>query len=990
MAERAGGSTSLRGLRERMVAAAHALAEERRNQSGLCSLPSQSSNIRSTFRPVIDGSVLKNDVKQRLAKERREEKKRQQEANKETQILEKERKSRIQYERQMEEKQRKLKEQKEKDEQRRISAEEKRKQKLQEERERFKAVLYRTLERSSRVDCHQKRWSWEGSTAVNPETKTVNKDSVSTEKLEQRASGLHKQMSLSSAGLQNSIAKKKTEKKRSSSLTRRSGKLQAPAETDHVEEKPGARPPYTSLRESNLITRLLVPTKASIARSKSAASLSVPGKDTPGTRSTLVQNINVPLCSQSSDELKSNVVLHKSSVVVPSEVVPPQEKEEALCEVSAESSPKPKVEAAPKAKAEVAPQAKAEVAPNVNVEGAATVRVEAAPEVNVKAAPAPKVNIEATSKVNMEGSPKGSMETSCEAEVEALPESMETSPEVSVDMSPEVSVDPSPTVSVDPSPSVSVNVSPEVSVDPSPEVSVDSSPEVSMDASPDVSMEASSEASVEASPKTSVGVSPEASVEASPEASVEASPEASVKVLPRESAEASPKASPEKSEMDKHASNPTAKKRSSSHIPCYKWPSSPASAWRPPSPISAKQLQKNRPPSPSPVMSKLSHSSLSYKIIPVQRSLFAQNALGTLGKKREGMPKPSNSSEAVSHKQMVYEESGNKSTPGTMNAEEATKILAEKRRLAREQREKEERQQKEMEQSKLKDMAEKAIEGQQEEFLKLEDGQQQKEIKKKEYPDPEDRKVLLQKGDAKIKAQEEADKRKKEQERIMLQNLQERLERKKRIEEIMKRTRKTDSNTSKAAETFVDNTYEEDEADDEDESESDDGSFDDPHPSAFINGMDSSTKLKTHFKNMKKNTPKLVFLDATSGQVHRETKTFFNDDMKTFRQKSAKDPLAQAKGTRSSTKRMTSRAAKTRKASENCNTVGPSKSLYPEAQEWICDKIIDIRNEAEPLMSSIPPDSRKYHLKGSMTFHQSPQLPLDDKKNKSVPAPPDM
>nr|XP_025843622.1 MAP7 domain-containing protein 3 isoform X5 [Vulpes vulpes] len=960
-----------------MVAAAHALAEERRNQSGLCSLPSQSSNIRSTFRPVIDGSVLKNDVKQRLAKERREEKKRQQEANKETQILEKERKSRIQYERQMEEKQRKLKEQKEKDEQRRISAEEKRKQKLQEERERFKAVLYRTLERSSRVDCHQKRWSWEGSTAVNPETKT---------------------------GLQNSIAKKKTEKKRSSSLTRRSGKLQAPAETDHVEEKP-ARPPYTSLRESNLITRLLVPTKASIARSKSAASLSVPGKDTPGTRSTLVQNINVPLCSQSSDELKSNVVLHKSSVVVPSEVVPPQKKEEALCEVSAESSPKPKVEAAPKAKAEVAPQAKAEVAPNVNVEGAATVRVEAAPEVNVKAAPAPKVNIEATSKVNMEGSPKGSMETSCEAEVEALPESMETSPEVSVDMSPEVSVDPSPTVSVDPSPSVSVNVSPEVSVDPSPEVSVDSSPEVSMDASPDVSMEASSEASVEASPKTSVGVSPEASVEASPEASVEASPEASVKVLPRESAEASPKASPEvspetsskvkvrdsakKSEMDKHASNPTAKKRSSSHIPCYKWPSSPASAWRPPSPISAnRQLQKNRPPSPSPVMSKLSHSSLSYKIIPVQRSLFAQNALGTLGKKREGMPKPSNSSEAVSHKQMVYEESGNKSTPGTMNAEEATKILAEKRRLAREQREKEERQQKEMEQSKLKDMAEKAIEGQQEEFLKLEDGQQQKEIKKKEYPDPEDRKVLLQKGDAKIKAQEEADKRKKEQERIMLQNLQERLERKKRIEEIMKRTRKTDSNTSKAAETFVDNTYEEDEADDEDESESDDGSFDDPHPSAFINGMDSSTKLKTHFKNMKKNTPKLVFLDATSGQVHRETKTFFNDDMKTFRQKSAKDPLAQAKGTRSSTKRMTSRAAKTRKASENCNTVGPSKSLYPEAQEWICDKIIDIRNEAEPLMSSIPPDSRKYHLKGSMTFHQSPQLPLDDKKNKSVPAPP--
>ncbi|XP_044767851.1 MAP7 domain-containing protein 3 [Neomonachus schauinslandi] len=922
MAERAGagGSTSLRGMRERMVAAAHAIAEERRSQSGFCPLPSQSANIRSAFKPVIDGSVLKSVVKQRLAKERREEKTRQQEANKETQLLEKERKSRIQYEKQMEEKQRKLKEQKEKDEQRRISAEEKRKQKLQEERERFKAVLYRTSERSNRVDHRQKRWSWEGSTSMNPETKTANTRSVSTEKLEQETSGLHKQTSVSSAGLQNSIAKKKIEKKRSSSLNRRSNKLQTPGETVQVEEKATARHPYTSLRENDLITRLLVPTKASIARSKSAVSLSVPGKDTPGTHSTLIQYINMPLRSRSSDELKNTTVLRKAAMAGP-------------------------------------PQEKVDTAPHVSVEAAPEARVEAAPEVSV------------------EGSSEGNTEASREAGMEALPESMETSPEVSVDVSsPEASVDPSP----------------KVSADRSPEVSLDSSPEVSMDASPDVSMEASSEASVEAAPKASVGLSPEATVEASPEASV--------KALPKESVGASPEASPKvgtetssqvkKSELDKQASKPATKKRLVSHIPCYKWPSS-VSGRRPPSPVTVKQMQKNRPPSPSPVMSKQSQSPLSYKIIPVHRSLLAQNALGTLGKKREGVPKTANSSEAVSQKQMVCEESSNKSTPGTMNAKEATKILAEKRRLAREQRETEERMQKERGQSKTKDVAGKAVEGQQEEFLKLEDGQQQKEIKKG-CPDPEDQKVLLQKGAAKIKAQEEAEKRKKEQERIMLQNLQERLERKKRIEEIMKRTRKTDSNASKAAEPFVDNTYEEDEADDEGESESDDDSFDDLRPSAFINGMDSSTKLKTHFKNMKKNTPKLVFLDATSGQVHRETKTFFNGDMKNFRQKSAKDPLAQAKGTRSSSKRMTSRAAKTRKASETCNTVGPSKSLYPEAQEWICDKIIDIRNEAESLMSSIPPDSRKYHLKGSMTFHQSPPLPLHNKKSKSVPAPSDL
>uniref|UniRef100_A0A7N5K490 MAP7 domain containing 3 n=1 Tax=Ailuropoda melanoleuca TaxID=9646 RepID=A0A7N5K490_AILME len=820
------------------VAAAHAIAQERRSQSGFSTVPSQSSHIRSTFKPVIDGSVLKNDVKQRLAKERREEKKRQQEANKETQLLEKERKSRIQYEKQMEEKQRKLKEQKEKDEQRRISAEEKRKQKLQEERERFKAVLYRTLERSNRVDHRQKRWSWEGSTAMNPETKTANKRSVSTEKLEQETSGLHKQMSMSSGGPQNSIAKKKIEKKRSSSLNRRSNKLQAPVETVQIEERPTARHPYTSLRENNLITRLLVPTKASIARSKSAASLSVPGKDTPGTHSTLIQCMNMPLRSHSSDELKNTTVLRKPAVA---------------------GLPREEVEALPKANMEAAPH----------------VTVEATPEVSVEAAP--KASVEAAPKASVEGSTEGSAEASREAGTEALPESMETSPEVSLDVSLEVSVDPSSLeVSVDP-------LSPEASVDPSPEVSLDSSPEVSMEASPEVSMEASSEASVEASPEASVKALPKESVEASPKASPEVGTGTSSKVKVRDS--------PQKSEMVKQASNSATKKRPSSHIPCYKWPSSPASGWRPPSPISVKQMQKNRPPSPSPIMSKQSQSSLSYKIIPVQRSLLTQNALGALGKKREGVPKTANSSEAVSQKQMICEESGNKSTPGTMNAKEATKILAEKRRLAREQREKEERIQKEREPSKVKDVAEKAVEGQQEEFSKVEDEQQQKEIKKKDCPDPEDQKVLLQ-----------------------------------RIEEIMKRTRKTDSNASKAAEPFVDTTYEEDEADDEDESDSDDGSFDDLHPSAFINGMDSSTKLKTHFKNMKKNIPKLVFLDATSGQVCRETKTFFNGDMKNFRQKSAKDPLAQARGTRSSTQRMTSRAAKTRKI---CKLHAAQKRIHP-------------------------------------------------------------
>ncbi|XP_039073077.1 MAP7 domain-containing protein 3 isoform X2 [Hyaena hyaena] len=955
MAERAGtgGSTSLRGLRERMVAAAHAMAEERRNQSGFSSL-SQSSSIKSSVKPVIDGSILKSDAKQRLVKERREEKKKQQDANKETQLLEKERKSRIQYEKQMEEKHRKLKEQKEKDEQRRISAEEKRKQKLHEERERFKAVVYRTLERSNRVDHRQKRWSWEGSTAVNPETKNANKRSVSSEKLEQEISGLHKQMPVSSAGLQNSVAKKKPEK-RSSSLNRRSSKLQSPMETEKVGEKP-VRHQYTSVRENNLISRLLIPTKASMARSKSAVSLSVPGKETPGSRYPVLQYVNMPLRSHSSDELKNTIVLRKSAMAVPpqenvgalpkaeGEAVhkermegPPKAKVEAPPKVKVEASPKAEVEAPCKAEVEAPRKAEVEAPPKAEVEAPRKAEVEAPPKAEVEAPPkaeveAPhKAEVEAPHKAEVEAPRKTEVEVPSKADVEAPPKvkveappkvsagvevasnvNVEVVPEANVEVAPEVneatpqaSMEGSPEESVDASLQAGVEAFPE-SVETSPEVSVDMSLEGSVDPSPEVSMDSSLDMSADASPDVSIQVSSEASGEASPKASAVSSPEASVEALPKESAGAPPEASLEKPEMDKQASNPSTKKRPSSHIPCYKWPSSPASGWRPPSPISVKQMQKNRPPSPSPVMSKQSQPSLCHKGIPVPRNLLAQKVLGTLGKKREAVSKTTSSSEAVSQKQIICEDAGSKSTPGSLNAEEATKILAEKRRLAREQKEKEERLQKETEERKVTEMTEKEVETQGEEFLKLEDGERENEIKKKECPDPEDKTGLLQKGDAKIKAQEEADERKKEHERIMLQNLQERLERKKRIEEIMKRTRKTYSNTSQAAEALSDRMYDEDEADDEDESESESDAFDDLQPSAFINGMDSSTIFKTHFKNTKKNTPKLVFLDATSGQVHRETKTFFNGDMKTFRQKSAKDPLTQAKGTRSSSKRISS------------------------------------------------------------------------------------
>uniref|UniRef100_H9GEX2 MAP7 domain containing 3 n=1 Tax=Anolis carolinensis TaxID=28377 RepID=H9GEX2_ANOCA len=242
----AAGSSSLKGLREQMVAAAQALAEERRIQSGGSPVPIQSPvNVKALTKPVIDGSMLKSEERQRLARERREEREKQY-AAKESQILEKEKKARLQYEKQMEEKQKRLKEQKLKEQQRRAAVEEKRKQKIEEEKERYEAVVHRTLERSQRLETRQKRWSWGGS------------------------------------------------------VTDSDGRTDPPTTAE-------ARRSQFSPLESNVINRLLAPTQASLARSKSAAALSADGKDPSASNSSLGSPVHVskvPLHSRSIDRLK--------------------------------------------------------------------------------------------------------------------------------------------------------------------------------------------------------------------------------------------------------------------------------------------------------------------------------------------------------------------------------------------------------------------------------------------------------------------------------------------------------------------------------------------------------------------------------------------------------------------------------------------------------------------------------------------------------------
>ncbi|XP_025894883.1 MAP7 domain-containing protein 3 [Nothoprocta perdicaria] len=344
------------------VAAAQAIAEERRSQSGVSPVAVQTSiNIKTATKPVIDGSILRTEERQRLARERREEREKQN-AAKETQILEKERKAKLQYEKQLEERQRKLKEQKQKEEQRRAAVEEKRKQKIEEEKERYEAVMHRTLERSQRLETRQKRWSWGGSVTPDSESKAepqtadegeagASKRSTSTANLKQTEAGVNKRLSSSAALLNTSDRsttkrsaslnrlnnkvplqsqqsapkgsqveqKGGTEKKRSTSLNRMSSKPPSTPELEKVKkEEKTARRSQVSPLDSSVISRLLAPTQASLARSKSAATLSADGQDPSESylcpRSASASSINspvptpkVPVRSRSIDRLKSTV-----------------------------------------------------------------------------------------------------------------------------------------------------------------------------------------------------------------------------------------------------------------------------------------------------------------------------------------------------------------------------------------------------------------------------------------------------------------------------------------------------------------------------------------------------------------------------------------------------------------------------------------------------------------------------------------------------------
>ncbi|XP_070767676.1 MAP7 domain-containing protein 1a isoform X4 [Enoplosus armatus] len=120
--------------------------------------------------------IIKSEERQKLAKERREEKAKYLEelsmlqAAKKNQWLEKEEKARQLREQQLEERRRKLEEQRTKAEKRRAALEERQKQKLEKNKERYEAAIHRSTKKTW-AEIRQQRWSWAGALSQNSSQK---------------------------------------------------------------------------------------------------------------------------------------------------------------------------------------------------------------------------------------------------------------------------------------------------------------------------------------------------------------------------------------------------------------------------------------------------------------------------------------------------------------------------------------------------------------------------------------------------------------------------------------------------------------------------------------------------------------------------------------------------------------------------------------------------------------------------------------------------
>ncbi|XP_055782193.1 MAP7 domain-containing protein 1-like isoform X5 [Salvelinus fontinalis] len=217
----------------------------------------------SSSSPKRNKDTVKSEDRQKLAKERREEKAKYLAAKK-SQWLEKEEKARQLRESQLDERRRKLEEQRIKTEKRRSALEERQKQKLEKNKERYEAALQRSTKKTW-AEIRQQRLSWAGGLSQNS-SQRESRCSMSAVNLPKHVdSVINKRLSKSSATLWNS-----------------------PNRT--------ARSLQLSPWESSIVDRLMTPTLSFLARSRSVAS---------------VLSNESPLCTRSSSASPLTLCAHR-------------------------------------------------------------------------------------------------------------------------------------------------------------------------------------------------------------------------------------------------------------------------------------------------------------------------------------------------------------------------------------------------------------------------------------------------------------------------------------------------------------------------------------------------------------------------------------------------------------------------------------------------------------------------------------------------------
>ncbi|XP_073920563.1 MAP7 domain-containing protein 2 isoform X1 [Castor canadensis] len=227
----------------------------------------------------MDG-FLKSDERQRLAKERREEREKCL-AAREQQILEKQQRAKLQYEKQIEERWRKMEEQRQREDQKRAAVEEKRKQKLREEEERLEAMMRRSMERTQQLEL-KKKCSWGGSMASGPGGRDGESENTPPPPLGLAASTLPPDAGTTATAEEstNACDKLSTSTMNLPKQTEPPMSKRLSSSTVAVSCSPDrAHRTHLSPMETFLVMRLLTPTQASLARSRSALMLSEQASD---------------------------------------------------------------------------------------------------------------------------------------------------------------------------------------------------------------------------------------------------------------------------------------------------------------------------------------------------------------------------------------------------------------------------------------------------------------------------------------------------------------------------------------------------------------------------------------------------------------------------------------------------------------------------------------------------------------------------------------